>query len=79
MKWINLQILKFILPTNYTVNKYKPSQDPRCSFCTAHSERLPYLVWSCLVVRDFWKMVGNIGTSGGVAVVAVQAVDWQRR
>ena len=63
MKWINLQILKFILPTNYTVNKYKPLQDSRCSFCTAHSERLPYLVWSCLVVRDFWKMVGNILTS----------------
>ena len=37
MKWVNLQILKFILPTNYTVNKYKPSQDRRCSFCTAHS------------------------------------------
>ena len=63
MKWVNLQILKFILPTNYTVNKYKPSQDPRCSFCTAHSERLPYLVWSCLVVRDFWEMVGNILTT----------------
>ena len=63
MKWINLQILKFILPTNYSVNKYKPLQDPRCSFCTAHSERLPDLIWGCLVVRDFWKMVGNILTS----------------
>ena len=62
MKWINLQILKYILPTNYTVNKYKPSQDPRCSFCTAHTEQLPDLIWGCLVVRDFWKMVGNILT-----------------
>ena len=59
MKWINLQIIKFILPTNYSVNKYKPLQDPRCSFCTTHSERLPDLIWSCLEVRDFWTMVGN--------------------
>ena len=63
MKWINLQILKFILPTNYSVNKYKPLQDPRCSFCLAHSERLPFLIWNCPVVRDFWCMVGNILTS----------------
>ena len=59
MKWINLQILKFILPTNYTVNKYKPLQDPRCSFCLAHIERLPFLIWNCPEVRDFWSMVGN--------------------
>ena len=63
MKWINLQILKFILPTNYTVNKYKPTQDPRCSFCSTHLERLPDLIWSCLVVRDFWEMVGNFISS----------------
>ena len=54
MKWTNLQILKYILPTNYSVNKYKPFQDPRCSLCTAHSERLPDLIWGCLVVRDSW-------------------------
>ena len=59
-KWINLQICRFILPTNYTVNKYKPLQDPGCSFCNTHLERLPFLVWSCPVVRDFWDMVGNI-------------------
>ena len=60
MKWVNLQILRYILPTNYTVNKYKDNQDPRCSFCANHDERLSTLVWSCLVVREFWTMVGNI-------------------
>ena len=60
MKWINIQILRFILPTNYTVNKYKPNQDPRCSFCTTHLERLPDLIWSCQEVRGFWNMVGNV-------------------
>ena len=61
MKWINLQILRYILPTNYTViNKYNINQDPGCSFCLNHDERLSALVWSCPVVRDFWTMVGNI-------------------
>ena len=60
MKWINLQIFRFILPTNYTVNKYKQTQDPGCSFCPNHLELLPFLMWSCPEVRDFWSMVGNI-------------------
>ena len=60
MKWINLQILRFILPTNYSVSKFKPNQDPGCSFCPNHLEKLPNLVWSCPVVREFWEMVGNI-------------------
>ena len=60
MRWVNLQIYRFILPTNYSVNKYKPLQDPGCSFCSEHLELLPYLFWSCPVVRDFWTMVGNI-------------------
>ena len=59
-KWINLQIFRFTLPTNYSVNKYKPFQDPGCSFCIHHLERLPFLIWSCPVVREFWGMVGNI-------------------
>ena len=59
-KWINLQIFRFILPTNYTVNKYKPTQDPGCSFCPNHLELLPFLMWSCPEVRDFWTMVGNV-------------------
>ena len=60
MKWVNLQILRYILPTNYTVNKYNANQDPGCSFCANHDERLSTLLWSCPVVREFWDMVGNI-------------------
>ena len=60
MKWINLQIFRFILSTNYTVNKYKQTQDPGCSFCPNHLELLPFLMWSCPEVRDFWTMVENI-------------------
>ena len=63
LKWINLQITRFILPTNYTVNKYNPNQDPRCSYCNLHLERLPDLIWSCPVVRGFWSIVGTILTT----------------
>ena len=44
MKWVTLQINRFVLPTNYTVNKYNKNQSPGCSFCTAHLEKLPYLL-----------------------------------
>ena len=59
LRWINLQIYRYILPTNYTVNKYKPNQDPGCSFCQNHTEKLSALVWSCPEVREFWNMVEN--------------------
>ena len=62
MKWISFQINRFILPTNYTVNKYNKNQDPGCSFCNTHLERLPTLLWVCPVVREFWLMVENIIT-----------------
>ena len=62
MKWVQLQINKFILPTNYSVNKYQPTQDPSCSFCPAgnHLERLSNLFWECPLIQDFWKNVENI-------------------
>ena len=60
MKWVNLQMLRFILPTNYSVSKYNNHQDPRCSFCHNHLELIPDLVWGCRMVSDFWSMVGNI-------------------
>ena len=60
LKWINLQIYRYILPTNYTVSKYKANQDPGCSFCQNHTEQLSALVWSCPEVRGFWNMVENI-------------------
>ena len=56
IKWININILKHLLPTNQSVNKYKPTKDPRCSFCTDYLELLQDFVWSCPVVRDFWEI-----------------------
>ena len=66
MKWVQLQINKFLLPTNYSVSKYKPTQNPSCSFCLTgnptgnHIERLSNLFWECPLVQEFWDIVGNI-------------------
>ena len=61
MKWVTIQINRHILPTNYTVNKYKPNVDPGCSLCTnSHAEKLKTLLWDCQVVQDFWKIVHNL-------------------
>ena len=58
-RWIQLQINRFILPTNLSVSKYNPHQDPYCSFCpfNLHLEELHFLLWECPKVRQFWLNV----------------------
>lgn len=58
-RWIQLQINRFILPTNLSVSNYNPHQDPYCSFCplNLHLEELHYLLWECPKVRQFWLNV----------------------
>ena len=63
MKWISIQINRYILPTNYTVNHYDRSVNPGCSLCArTHPEKLHLLLWGCQVVQGFWKIIGNMLT-----------------
>ena len=63
MKWVSIQINRYILPTNYTVNHYDKSVNPGCSLCSrTHPEKLHLLFWGCQVVQGFWKMIGNLLT-----------------
>ena len=59
VKWLQIQINHYALPTNYSVSKYKATQSPWCSFCNDHShlERLSFLLWDCPKVLQFWTMV----------------------
>ena len=59
-KWFYFQCLKYILPTNLSVSKYKNSQDPKCSFCSEHDEKIESLLWECQKVREFWTLVNDI-------------------
>ena len=58
-RWIQYQIIRYILPTNYSVSKYNPNQNPSCTFChfNSHLEQLPYLFWECPKVKQFWLNV----------------------
>ena len=57
--WMQIQINKHLLPTNYTVSHYDRTVSPLCSLCSLHNEELHSLLWGCQVVRQFWQMVGN--------------------
>ena len=43
LRWVQIQINKHLLPTNYTVNKYDRTVSTLCSFCSAHLEQLHLL------------------------------------
>ena len=59
VKWLQFQIIRHILPNNYSVNKYNFNQTPDCSFCPppSHLEQLQFLLWDCPKVNHFWLEV----------------------
>ena len=61
--WTQIQINKYLLPTNYSVNIYDKNVSPQCSFCAKHPENLHILMWSCEVVQEFWQMIKNCITN----------------
>ena len=58
--WTQIQVNKYLLPTNYSVNLYDKNTSPQCSFCTQHPENLHLLLWGCEVVQQFWIMIQNL-------------------
>ena len=61
VRWLQIQINHYKLPTNYSVNKYRQMQSPLCTFCPLdqHLEKIPVLFWECPVVNSFWANIGN--------------------
>ena len=58
--WLQIQLNKHLLTTNYTVSHYDAKVSAACSFCSAHFEKLHFLFWGCGVVEEFWLMIGNL-------------------
>ena len=54
LRWLQFRILHHILTTNRSVAKFNKNQDPRCTFCGAHSETIIHLMWECANVQNFW-------------------------
>ena len=65
MKFVQFQINRNSLFTNYKVNKFKPYISPACTFCVLEevnnppSELVSHLFFSCQQVNDMWVEVRN--------------------
>ena len=62
MKWIQFQINRNCIFTNYKVNKFKPHISPNCTFCShqegvTHLELVSHLFWDCDFVLTLWQGV----------------------
>ena len=65
LKWLQFQINRNSLYTNYKVHKFNPQVSPFCTFCVQRNEENPglelvsHLFESCKYVRDLWTCVGD--------------------
>ena len=69
MKYLQFQINRHSLFTNYKVNKFKPHISPNCTYCIAnnnptnHSELISHLFYNCIYVMELWQEIYNwLGT-----------------
>ena len=66
IKWLQFQINRNSLFTNYRVNKFKPNISPNCTFCSigegvtqTHPELVSHLFFDCDFVLKLWIEVKN--------------------
>ena len=61
LKWMQFQINRNSLFTNYKISKFSPHVSPYCSFCSRDDSQMKYLelvshlFYDCLVVNRFWQ------------------------
>ena len=64
IKWLQFQINRNSLFTNYKVNKFKPNISPLCTFC-GHQENFPrfelvsHLFYDCDYILNLWQNIRN--------------------
>ena len=71
MKWLQYQINRNSLFTNYKVHKFNPQVSPMCTFClqedsnTSNLELVSHLFAGCNLVHNLWTGVGDwLGSLG---------------
>ena len=62
MKWLQFQINRNSLFTNYRVNKFKPNISPLCSLCLANEnfprfELISHLFYDCDYTLNMWQNI----------------------
>ena len=58
IRWVQLQINRHILPTNYS--KYKPDVSQLCSFYAQINETIYHLFWQHDKLQTLWEHLKNI-------------------
>ena len=57
LRWLQYQILRHSIKTNYMVNKALPHVSPLCAYCgdeTGELEHTLHLFWTCRHTQKFW-------------------------
>ena len=63
MKYLQFQINRNSLYTNYKVNKFKPHISPICTYCIANNnqdnntELISHLFYNCVYVMELWQQI----------------------
>ena len=57
LKWLQYQIVRNCLYTNYKVHKFKPNVSPLCSYCLEDVETVSHLYFRCRKTQSFWEEV----------------------
>jgi len=52
IKWIQHQVMRNSLKTNYIVAKFKDNFSPLCTFCSLSDEKIEHLFWECNLVQQ---------------------------
>ena len=65
-KWLQFQIVRNSLQTNYIVSHFLPNVASACQFCHLMEERTSHLFWTCSMVSDFLVDVFALVCSTGL-------------
>ena len=59
IKWLQYQICRNSLYTNFKVHKFHHHVSPLCSYCMNSDELVGHLFFKCVKVTQFWTEIGN--------------------
>ena len=66
MKWLQFQIVRNSLQTNYIVNHFKPNVSKKCQYCMDGDELVSHLFWSCHIVHSFLNQISTFLLNSGL-------------
>ena len=57
LKWLQFQILRNSLQTNFIVSHFKANVTNKCQYCLESDELISHLYWTCRVVKSFFDQL----------------------